>query len=334
MPAILAQQLKKSFFNTKKQPGLAGAFKSLFSPEKTETVAVKGIDLQIEEGELVGFLGPNGAGKTTTIKMLSGILYPTSGEAMVLGYKPFDRNPEMLRQMALVVGNKNQLWWDLPAQDSFQVMKELYDISEKQFKERSEFLIEGLDLKDKVNTQVRKLSLGERMKCELIVALLHRPRVLFLDEPTIGLDLLSQQKIREFLKQINSEDGSTIMLTSHYMQDVEQLCERVVIIDHGQKMFDGKLDELTGRYTNSRRLKLTLSREVPSSEVEAFAPILEQNQNVFTLNVPRETIPTITSQVLAALPVADIAIEDVSLDEVIRDMFSQPGKAEGEKPAK
>ena len=323
MPAISAQNLTKTFTRTQKAPGVMGSLKALFKPVKEEVPAVKGVDLSVSEGELIGFLGPNGAGKTTTIKMLSGILHPTSGEASVLGYRPFDRNPEMLRQMSLVMGNKAQLWWDLPATDSFLVLKEIYDVPTADYNERVDFLIESLDLKDKVSTQVRRLSLGERMKCELVAALLHRPRVLFLDEPTIGLDIISQTRIREFLKHINREEKCTIVLTSHYMQDVKELCERVVIIDHGTKVFDDTLNQLTARYSDIRRLKLHFSEEVAQDALAAYGTVISCEATEATIAIPRSDVATVTGRILNNLPIADISMEEVSLDEVIGDLFER-----------
>ncbi len=321
-PVIVARNLAKTFTSLKKQPGISGSLRSLFSREKTEVEAVKRINLEIQEGELVGFLGPNGAGKTTTLKMLTGILYPSSGEAKVLGYKPFDRKPELLNQIALVMGNKNQLWWDLPAWDSFVVLRELYNVPHKDFDRRIEFLLEELQLKDKISTQVRKLSLGERMKCELIAALLHGPKVVFLDEPTIGLDLVSQKRIRDFLKHLNRDEGSTMILTSHYMQDVQELCERVIVIDHGTIIFDGTLDTLSSRYSDVRRLRLRFSKEVEESDLTPFGTVSERGDDSVVLSIPRDQTPQITAAVLASLPVEDISIEEVSIDEVIRNLFA------------
>ncbi|MEJ5298972.1 MAG: ABC transporter ATP-binding protein, partial [Armatimonadota bacterium] len=238
MPAILAEDLTKIYVSHQRDPGLAGAVRSLFTRKRQEVLAADRINVRIEEGELVGFLGPNGAGKTTTLKMLSGILYPTSGRAEVLGFVPWERRPEFQKQFSLVMGQKNQLWWDLPPEESFLLFRELYEIPPAEYRKRVKTLTEMLEIAHLMNVQVRKLSLGERMKCELAAALLHRPRVVFLDEPTIGLDVVSQKRIREFIRQTNREDGSTIVLTSHYMDDVRALCERVVIVDHGRVIYD------------------------------------------------------------------------------------------------
>jgi ABC-2 type transport system ATP-binding protein len=325
MPAIETHELTKNYVSTKKQPGIWGGIKGLFSREKVEVEAVKAINLSIEQGEMVGFLGPNGAGKTTTLKMLSGILYPTSGEAKVLGFTPKDRKPEMLRQISLVMGNKNQLWWDLPAWESFVVLKELYEVSDAKFKKRTEFLIEELQLTDKINIQVRKLSLGERMKCELVAALLYSPRIVFLDEPTIGLDVVSQKRIRDFLKQLHLEDNCTMLLTSHYMQDVEELCNRVVVIDHGAVIYEGTLDDLTRRFSDTRRLRLTFSEPVELSDLEAFGQATLPEPTIGVIEVARDKMAKVTGAVLAKLPVVDVAIEDVDIEDVVRDLFTTGG---------
>lgn len=330
MPAIETHHLTKHYVSVKKMPGMVGSIKSLFSREKAIVEAVKGIDLRIEQGELVGFLGPNGAGKTTTLKMLSGILYPTSGEAKVLGYRPQDRNHEMLRNIALVMGNKNQLWWDLPAWDSFVVLKELYEVPDDRFKKRTEYLIESLQLSDKIHTQVRKLSLGERMKCELVAALLHSPKVVFLDEPTIGLDVVSQKRIRDFLKELHREDNCTIILTSHYMQDVQELCDRVVVIDHGTLVYEGTLDALSRQFSSSRRLRLTFEEAVEPAGLAGFgklvfdeeAPAASDRLTTAVLEIPREKTAQITAAVLQQYPVSDVGIEEVAIEEVIRALFS------------
>jgi ABC-2 type transport system ATP-binding protein len=323
MPAIYTRDLRKQYITNKKSPGMAGAVKGLFSREKVVVEAVKGIDLSIEQGELVGFLGPNGAGKTTTLKMLSGILYPTSGEVQVLGYTPSDRRHEMLRQISLVMGNKNALWWDLPAWDSFLVLKELYEVPDDKFKRRSEELIEGLQLTDKIHTQVRRLSLGERMKCELVAALLHSPSVVFLDEPTIGLDVVSQKRIRDFLKEVHREENHTILLTSHYMQDVQELCDRVVVIDKGALIFEGSLALLSRQFSDVRRVRLTFSAEVDAADVEKYGKIVGEVRESAVVEVPRSETAAVTSAMLLALPVSDVSIEEVEVEEIIRDLFSK-----------
>ncbi len=323
MNAIQAQNLSRSFFTVKRTPGLGGMIRTLTRPERTETQAVKDVTFEIAEGEVVGFLGPNGAGKTTTIKMLTGILYPTSGEARVLGEKPFDRKADWLRQIAVVMGNKNQLWWDLPARATFEVMREIYDIDSRDYQKRLDFLIEHLQVADKIDTQVRRMSLGERMKCQMISSLLHRPRVLFLDEPTIGLDVVSQLRVRDFLRTLNEEDRCTIILTSHYMKDVAELCERVILIDHGTKVFDGPLDTLSSQFANERRLRLTFSHPVEAGALTGIGEVIESTEESALVAVSQDRVAEATRLALQDLPVEDIAVDSVSLDEVLRKLFSR-----------
>src|SRR6201995_1890383 len=262
MSAIEAQDLTKVYRTYRKEGGLWGAVKGLVKREYQETRAADDISFQIEEGEFVGFLGPNGAGKTTVLKMLSGLLNPTSGEAQVLGFVPWERRNEMKRQFSLLMGQKNALWWDLPAQESLELNRAIYGIDRDRFNKVVGSLTELLDVKDKMNVMVRELSLGERMKMELISALIHEPRVLFLDEPTIGLDVVSQKRVREFLRVYNSEHRIVTMLTSHYMQDIEELCERVIVIDHGKIFFDGPLSDIVDRFSGHKILRLTFEKAV------------------------------------------------------------------------
>ncbi len=321
-PAVVAEHLSKTFTTNVRSPGFVGALKTLFRPEKKRVEAVSDVNFIINPGELVGFLGPNGAGKTTTLKMLTGILYSTSGKGSVLGYDPQSRNPEMQSQISLVMGNKMQLWWDLPAWDSFLVLKEIYRVPESDFKSRADELITLLDLSDKVNSQVRKLSLGERMKCELAAALLHNPKVVFLDEPTIGLDLVSQKRIREFLKEHNKKNGTTILLTSHYMQDVVELCERVIIIDHGKLIYDGMLQELSANYSQNRRIRF-IFRVLPDIDFSQYATVIDIADNAVLLEASREKIPSIASSILSSFEVEDFSTEDTEIEDVIRDLFTQ-----------
>lgn len=322
MIAVETHNLCKSFTTVRKQPGAMGAVKTLFKPDKQEIQAVKDINLRIEMGERVGFLGPNGAGKTTTLKMLSGILYPTSGDATVLGFLPSKRDPEMLRRISLVMGNKQQLWWDLPAWESFNVLREIYEVEDSKFKSRVERLIEELGVSDKVNTQVRKLSLGERMKCELIAALLHSPSVLFLDEPTLGLDVVSQKRIRDFLKAFHAKENCAILLTSHYMQDVQDLCERVVVIDHGAVVFEGTLDQLSRKFSDTRRVRMVFSNPVERDRLERAGRIVEFDGESVALDVPRDSVASITGELLAQLPVCDVSIEETDVEDTIRALFT------------
>ncbi len=326
MAIIVAENLSKTYVSYKRPPGLWSAVKSLFKRERHEVQAVRGISFQIEEGELVGFLGPNGAGKTTTLKMLSGIIYPTGGTARVLGYVPWERHPNMQRQIALVMGQKMQLWWDLPPYESYYLLKALYEIPDKEFERRVHELAEMLEIRHVLNTQVRRLSLGERMKCELLAALLHRPRVLFLDEPTIGLDVVSQKRIREFLKEYNRRERTTILLTSHYMQDVQELAQRVMVIHHGQLIFDDTLRALVERYSPSRILRLQFEQPVALDSLTGFGRVVRAEPLEALLEVPREQVSRVASTILQSLPVHDITIEEVSVDEIIRDLFA--GKRE------
>lgn len=323
MPAVSTRDLAKTYTMVKKAPGVGGAIRALFSREKSEVHAVRGVSMEIGQGELVGFLGPNGAGKTTTLKMLTGILHPTSGEAQVLGFTPSERRTEMLKQISLVMGNKNQLWWDLPAWDSFVVLKELYEVSDADFKRRTDALVEALGISDKVNTQVRKLSLGERMKCELVAALLYAPRVVFLDEPTIGLDVVSQKAIREFLKELHRQEGCTILLTSHYMQDVQALCDRVIVIDQGAKIFDGTLDGLSRQFSDRRRIVLRFSSPVAPDDLGRFGEVIDCSDAAGAIDVARDDTAKAAAAVLQELPVEDISIEDVDIEEIIRRMFTE-----------
>src|SRR5437879_1623184 len=252
MPAIQVTGLTKAFRTYKKHPGFAGALKGLFRRTYEKTLAVKDVNFTIEPGELVGFLGPNGAGKTTTLKMLAGLLYPTSGSARVLGYVPWERDDGYRRQFALLLGQKNQLWWDLPARESFNLNAQIYGVSRSDLDRRVTEMSELLQVREKLDVSVRELSLGERTKLELIASLLHQPSVLFLDEPTIGLDVVSQQTVREFLREHNTKHRTTILLTSHYMTDIQELCQRVIIIDHGMIFFDGRLSEVVRRLADSK----------------------------------------------------------------------------------
>jgi ABC-2 type transport system ATP-binding protein len=322
MPTIQVKNLSKTYEYYKKQPGLWNSVKSVFHRERLFTEAVKGINFDIEQGELVGFLGPNGAGKTTTLKMLSGIIYPSGGEASVLGFKPWKRQAAFQKQFALVMGQKNQLWWDLPAMESFILNKEIYEVPEAQFKATLDELTELLEIRDIVDIPVRKLSLGQRMKCELAAALLHSPKVLFLDEPTIGLDVVSQKNIREFLKKYNKETKTTIILTSHYMEDVEALCDRVVIINFGTIIYDGALKKLLDQYIDQKILEVTFTKDVARGELEQFGKIIEFTPQRVLLEVSKEKTKEAAIRILSDLPVDDVLINEVPIDEVIRKIFT------------
>ena len=324
-PTISLKNLKKYFKVYKKKPGLMGSIESLWHREYEEVKAVDDISFDIEQGEIVGFIGQNGAGKTTTLKILSGLLYPSSGEVSVLGFNPWDRKPEFQKQFALVMGQKNQLWWDLPAMESFLLNKAIYEVPDAQFKKTLDKLMDLLDVRDIVNIQVRKLSLGQRMKCELIAALLHNPKVLFLDEPTIGLDVVMQKVLRDFIKAYNQEFGATIILTSHYMGDVKELCKRAIIIDHGHKIFDGDLQEIIDRYAKNKILSLVLSKETTLEKLQKFGDVKEYEFPKATVLVPRENAAKTAAAILSELSVADVNIEEPSIEAIIREVF-QSGK--------
>lgn len=292
-PVIQVENLKKYYTVYRKDPGLLGAVKSLYNRQYDEVKAVDGISFSIEAGETVGFIGQNGAGKTTTLKVLSGLLYPTSGKVQVLGFNPWDRQSAFQKQFSLVMGQKNQLWWDLPPMESFLLNKAIYEISDTKFKNTLSKLTDLLDVGSILDVQVRKLSLGQRMKCELIAALLHDPKVLFLDEPTIGLDVIMQKALRDFIREYNQEFGATIILTSHYMDDVKELCKRAIIIDRGHKIFDGKLQNIIDQFARNKILSVVFSREVTEKELKPFGTLKELTQDgslySATLLVPRKS---------------------------------------------
>ena len=320
MSVISVENLSKSFSVPVREAGLKASFKSLFKRETREVAAVKSVSFELEKGEIVGFLGPNGAGKTTTLKMLSGLLYPTSGSVNVLGYTPTHRDKAYLRQMTLIIGNRNQLVWDLPALDSFELNRAIYRIPQTEFVETRDQFIEMLDLKEIVSKPVRNLSLGERMKVEIAAALLHRPKILFLDEPTIGLDVSMQRPIREFVKAYNEQYQATVMLTSHYMADIEALCQRVIVIHNGEIRFDGALSDLVARYSASRRLVLTTTR--PAEAFAPFGEVLEAENGRVVLSVARNEAAMATSNMLREMPELDLLIEDPTIEDVIEEMFA------------
>ena len=321
MPIINIKNLSKTYDYYKKEPGLWNSIKGLFYRKKLFAKAVDKITLSINEGEIVGFLGPNGAGKTTTLKMLSGIIYPTSGSASVLGYQPWKRQAKFQKQFAIVMGMKNQLWWDLPAMETFLLNKEIYEVPQTEFDNNLKELVELLDIGDIINIPVRKLSLGQRMKCELVAALIHNPKVLFLDEPTIGLDVVSQNNIREFLKNINKKKKTTIILTSHYMEDVQALCERVVIINKGCLIYDGSLRELLDKHIDTKILEVTFNEKVSKSSLEKFGKIKEKTIKRVVLEVPKQNTKKVAIELLNKYPVDDILINEVAIEEVIRKVF-------------
>ena len=320
MPAIETHELTKVYRTYKKKPGLLGAVKGLVHREYEEVRAADSVTFSIEEGEFVGFLGPNGAGKTTVLKMLSGLLNPTHGSATVLGFTPWERRDEMKRQFSLLMGQKNALWWDLPARESLELNRAIYGIAPARFREIVGELTELLDVKDKLDTMVRELSLGERMKMELIAALLHSPRVLFLDEPTIGLDVTSQKKVREFLRKYNSENRIVTMLTSHYMQDIEELCHRVIIIDAGRIFFDGPLSDIIDRFATHKILDLAFD-VATTADFTSYGETLERTPQTVRLKVPRSQVSETCLALLTNCKVTDISVQEPPVEEVIRQLF-------------
>src|SRR4030088_1483165 len=322
MSVIETRGLTKVYRTYRKESGLRGSIKGLVRRKHEEIHAVDDVSFTIEEGELVGFLGPNGAGKTTVLKMLSGLLNPTSGEARVLGFVPWERSNEMKRQFSLVMGQKNALWWDLPAQESLELNRAIYGIERGRFKKVVNGLSELLDVGDKMNVMVRELSLGQRMKMELISALIHEPRVLFLDEPTIGLDVVSQKRVREFLRIYNEEHRIVTLLTSHYMQDIEELCHRVLVIDHGKIFFDGPLDEIIDRFSGHKVLSLTFDQQV-ARDFSRFGEVIEQTPMSVQLKVPRAKVTETCRRLLDACEISDINVQELPVEEVIRQLFGE-----------
>jgi len=322
MSAIEARDLTKVYRTYRKEGGLRGAIKGLLWRRYDETRAADHVSFQIEDGEFVGFLGPNGAGKTTVLKMLSGLLNPTSGDARVLGFVPWERRNEMKRQFSLLMGQKNALWWDLPAQESLELNRAIYGIDRGRFDKVVGGLAELLEVGDKMNVMVRELSLGERMKMELISALIHEPRVLFLDEPTIGLDVVSQKRVREFLRVYNEQHQIVTLLTSHYMQDIQELCHRVLVIDHGKIFFDGPLDEIIDRFSDYKIIGLTFEKEA-ERDLSEFGEILEQTPVSVQLKVRRAKVTDTCRRLLEACHVSDINVQEVPVEEVIRQLFGE-----------
>jgi ABC-2 type transport system ATP-binding protein len=331
---IEVENLTRIFRTYKKKPGFWGGVRGLVHREFEETAAAKDVSFSIKEGEFVGFLGPNGAGKTTTLKMLSGLIYPTSGQARVAGFDPTKRENAYRRIFALVLGQKNQLWWDLPASESFTLLRAIYGIPAEPFKKTLDELVELLGVGPKLNVMVRELSLGERMKMELIAALLHRPRVLFLDEPTIGLDVVSQKAVRHFLRDYNRRERVTILLTSHYMSDIKELCERVIVIHKGRKIYDGNLDRLEDSSGSRKKIiqfvpgigpgdtgKGRSGQAFPDTWQSRYGKTTRNEEGKFTVCVTGDDVVAVSQEILSAGPVADITIEDVPLEDVIAELF-------------
>ena len=320
-PAIRLTSLEKAYEVPVREAGLGAALKSLYNRQTRKVEAVRPISFDIAPGEIVGFLGPNGAGKTTTIKMLSGLLHPSSGTLSVLDYTPFERDPDFLRKITLVMGQRNQLMWDIPVIDSFERNRVIYEVPQSRYDETLAALTDMLELEELLQKPVRNLSLGERMKCEIAVALLHEPKILFLDEPTIGLDVSMQRKLRAFIREYNEETGATVLLTSHYMADVEALCKRVIVIHHGLILFDGNLAELLERFTAFKTITVKLAS--PAENLSAFGEVINESAEGASFRVNKSEAPAITAKLLEHLEVSDLSVEDPPIEEIIDQVFTE-----------
>ena len=329
MPIIAVDQLCKDFTYTVKSPGLRGAVRNLLHRETKTKHAVCGVSFSVERGEAVGLLGPNGAGKTTTLKMLSGILYPTSGSAVVAGSIPWERQRAYQRRFAIVLGQKTQLWPDLPALDAFELNRRLYELEDAAYRQTRDELTDLLGVRALLEVPVLLLSLGERMKMELIAALLHRPEILYLDEPTIGLDILSQRSIRDFLRYYNETTRTTILLTSHYTADIEAICPRSIIINHGSVVFDGPLAEVSAVFGHQKLVSLKASRDLDAAALAAFGSVRECRQNTALLAVDRDALEPCLQRLFGTLPIVDLDVKDIPIEEGIAYFYEKAGvKAE------
>ncbi len=322
MSCISVLGLSKTYFITNKKPGLRGAISNFIRKEVIPVKAVDDISFEINPGEIVGFIGPNGAGKTTTLKMLCGLIHPSSGELRVSGYRPQLRKPAFLNQITLVMGQKQQLIWDLPPLDSFRVNAAVYGIPEAEASRRITELSSMLDLNDELTRPVRKLSLGQRMKAELLASLLHRPKVLFLDEPSLGLDVNAQARVREFLIEYNRIYKATILLTSHYMGDITSLCKRVLVIDKGKLFHDGSLDQLTNRFSPFRSVKIKFSEVYPRSLFTKLGTVEHHDQSILKLKIKRTQLSSSLSYLLQNFDIIDLEIKDPPIEQLIRDLFN------------
>lgn len=320
--ALQTKGLTKDYRSPVKEPGLWGGVKSLFDRRYKDTRAVDAVTFTIEEGELVGFLGANGAGKTTTLKMLSGLLTPTAGEATALGHVPWRREPEFQKKISLVMGQRTQLWWEIPALETFRLNQAIYGIPEPDFRRNLDELVDLLELGDHLEVPVKKLSLGQRMRAEMAAALLHQPKLLLLDEPTIGLDVVMQKKVREFVKAYNKRYGATIMLTSHNMTDVVELCRRVIVIERGVLLYDGPLDRLVERYADHKILRARFKTPVAAEDLKTLGTVVSVEENSAVLEVPRDRIAASAGALLRSYPVVDLDVEEVDIDDIVRRLFS------------
>ncbi len=320
-PAIHVRDLHKTYVVSKRESGVLAALQSLVHRQTEDVPAVDGISFELQQGEIVGFLGPNGAGKTTTLKMLSGLLHPTSGELLVLGYVPWKREKAFLRQITLVMGQRNELVWDIPALDSFELNRAIYRVPVADYRLMLKELTDLLELGDLLRKPVRNLSLGERMKCEIAAALLHRPQMVFLDEPTIGLDVTMQRRIRGFIDEYNRRYGATVLLTSHYMADVEALCRRVIVIHNGRLLFDGELSQLVQQFTAHKTIIVQLADI--QTDLRRYGDVIARDDGHVTLRVPKAEAARVAQRLLVDLPVIDLLVEDPPIEEVIERVFAQ-----------
>ena len=325
MPAIVVENLGRTYQVYRKREGLLASLRGLFYRQYREVQAVNDVSFTIEEGEMLAFLGPNGAGKTTTLKLLSGLIVPTSGTATVLGHVPWKREDAYRRRFSLVTGQKEQLWWDLPAQESFRLHKEIYRISTEDYNSRLTELTELLDVTELMSQPVRELSLGERMRMELIAALLHRPDVLFLDEPTIGLDVISQRKVQQFLLKYQKEQGITVILTSHYMKDVEALCDRAIVINKGTVIHDGALAEIVDRFSQHKIIELHFASDSTPNGIDRYGVVLEDRPPMLKLQVEKQKVSAVLSSVLAEYSIEDVSVSERPLEDVIAELFAAEG---------
>ena len=323
-PQIVVRRLFKTYRVPEREPGLAASLKSLVRRAYRDVEAVRDVSFTVEAAEMVGFIGPNGAGKTTTLKMLSGLLYPTAGEARVLGFVPWQRRPDYLRRISMVLGNKSQMLWEIPPLDTFRVLGEIYRVPPAEYKRTLEELVELLGMQELLAKPVRNLSLGERMKCELVAGLLYRPQVLFLDEPTLGLDVSMQGRLRRFLAEYNRRSGVTAILTSHYMADVVALCPRVILIHHGQLLYDGELNGLAERLAPFKQIHVAVGgSDWPSDLLPTGVDVVEQENGQLSLRVARSEVPVVTAHLLNTLPVADLSVEDPPIEAVIDQIYQE-----------
>ncbi len=329
MPVVSATDLCKHYHVAEKQPGFLATMKHFIRRKYKTVEAVKGVNFEIEQGEFVGFLGPNGAGKTTVLKMLTGLIHPTSGESTVAGHTPFRREAVFLKQITLVMGQKQQLIWDLPAMDSLRVNAAVYDIPDPVFEQRIGELAEMLSLSEELNKPVRKLSLGERMKAELMAALLHQPQVLFLDEPTLGLDVNAQSAVREFLRQYNERHRATVILTSHYMADITALCNRVMLIHKGDLMYDGSLDGLVERFAPFRQVSVELNHPHDEVQLEQYGELESVEGNVANFLVKREQLTQTVDRLLADFDVLDMSVAEPPIEQIVGRLFKQGDVSNG-----